>query len=119
MVKIRHIIIYIDGVETESIYCGDYILEKGQTATFAGTTIYASAGWHTYHIEISGFRWDSFWGIWWPEIWKYPSHQIEIPQKYDPILDILKGILIFLAILILLSVTFYLVFLRYRKIEEI
>ena len=118
-IKIRYIKIHIDGVEVESIYCNDYLLEPGESTSLYQETVHVSAGWHTYYIEISGFRWDSFWGIWWPETWKWPSHQIEIPQKYNPILDILKGILIILAILILLGVTFYLVFLRYRKIKEI
>lgn len=111
-VMVRYIKIYIDEVETEAIYCGDYLLEKGQTARFAGTTIYAAAGWHTYHIEIYGFRWDSFWGIWWPETWKWPSHQIEVPQKYNPMPDLLKGILTISVILILFYAIYRFVFLH-------
>ena len=117
-VKIRYITIYIDGVEVESIYCNDYLLEPSESTSLYQETVHVSAGWHTYHIEINGFRWDSFWGIWWPETWKWPSHQIEVPQKYNPIPDILKGILIASAVLILLGTTFYFIFLRPRRIKE-
>lgn len=124
IVKIRHIIVYIDGVENR-IYLLWWL--------YTGKRSNINIRWN-YYSCISRMAYLPYWnigiladsdevhflGVWWPETWRWSSHQIKIPQKYNPIPNILKGILIILAILILLGVTFYIVILwPPRKIKEI
>jgi hypothetical protein len=84
-IKVRYILVYIDGVEQASIYCGDRLLRPGESASFQGATIHASPGWHSYNFIVTGEYYYStwYWSDWIATTWEYPAKQIYVPSWWD------------------------------------